>query len=132
MKSKIIILVLIAIIVLGSVFFLPRGKSYNVRITIPAGYSEEFAYSDEEISPKKGKITITAVEGIGDCEVVLKPIEAKEEKLYVPTYMTHGLTVKMDAEKGAWYKVGVSNAQSPDGKDIDVYVTVSDVDLRIQ
>ncbi len=134
MKNKKIIIGIVLIIViaiLGIAFFLTREKSYNIRITIPAGSSEAFMYSDTEISPKNNKITITSGDGLGDCEVVLKTVEVKEENAYEPTYLTRGMPVKMDVEKGAWFKIGV-NIQNPTDENIDVYVNVSNVDLRIE
>lgn len=116
---------------------LKNGKSYEIRITIPAGtmdefvYQEDFIYSDEEISPTGNKIIISPGKGLGDTEVVLKPIEVKEENAYEPTYLTPGMPVEMEVEKGAWFKIGV-NMQNPTDKDIDVYVTVTGVELRIE
>jgi len=37
----------------------------------------------------------------------------------------------MEVEKGAWFKIGV-NMQNPTDKDIDIYVTVTGVELRIE
>ena len=114
----------------------PKQDSYTLRIVVPAGsteeivYQEDFAYSDEEISPTRNKITISSGEGLGDTEVVLKPIEVKEENAYEPTYLTPGMLVEMDVEKGAWFKVGV-NIQNPTDEDIVVYVQVENVEVRI-
>ena len=77
-------------------------------ITYPPGSTEPFVYSDEEISPKKDKITISAGEGISDTEVFLKTVYVKDENAYEPTYLTRGVPVTMDVEKGAWFKVGVN------------------------
>jgi len=137
-KSLIISSIVIAIVcVLGTWYLLKNGKSYDIRITIPAGttgefvYQEDFIYSDEEISPIGNKITISSGEGLGDTEVVLKPIEVKEENSYEPTYLTPGMPVEMEVEKGAWFKIGV-NMQNATDEDIVVYVTVKGVDLRIE
>ena len=117
--------------------FLNKEKSYDIRITIPAGtmdeivYQEGFIYSDEEISPIGNKIRISSGKGLGDTEVVLKPIEVKEENAYEPTYLTPGMPVEMEVEKGAWFKIGV-NVQNLTDEDIDVYVTVTGVKLRIE
>ena len=134
--KKMIALVLTLVCVCGLV---GCGKNdlYKIRITVPAGsteeiiYQEDFAYSDEEISPKGNKITISSGEGLGDTEVVLKPIEVKEENAYEPTYLTPGMPVAMDVEKGAWFKVGV-NMQNPTDTDIVVYVEVKGVEVRIE
>lgn len=140
MNKKVLIVVgiVIAILcVLGVWLLFGNEKSYDIRITIPAGtmgevvYQEQFIYSDEEISPKGNKIIISSGNGLGDTEVVLKPIEVKEENAYEPTYLTPGMPVEMEVEKGAWFKIGV-NMQNPTDEDIDVYVTVKGIELRIE
>ena len=80
----------------------------------------------------ENKITISSGEGLGDTEVVLKPIEVKEENAYdEPAYLTPGMPVKMDVEKGAWFKVGISMQNETD-TDITVYVEVEGVEVRIE
>lgn len=130
-NKKIIIICIIVIAILGIIFILTRGKSYKIKITIPAGSNEEFVYSNEEISSKKNKITITSGEGLGDSEIILKPIEIKEENTYKPTYITRGMPVKIDVEQGAWFKIGV-NIQNSTDEDKVVYLTITDVELRIE
>ena len=133
----IVILAIIACVVVAVCFLTnPKQDSFTIRIVVPAGsteeivYQEDFAYSDEEISPLGNKITISSGEGLGDTEVVLKPIQVKEENAYEPTYLTPGMPVEMDVEKGAWFKVGV-NVQNPTDEDIIVYVEVEGVEVRI-
>lgn len=132
-----ITLVAMVICVVVAVCFLTNPqKEYSIRITIPAGsteeivYQEDFFYSDEEISPIGNKITISLDEGMGDTEVVLKPIEIKEENAYEPTYITPGMPVEMDVEQGAWFKIGV-NMQNFTSEDKIVYVSVENVEVRI-
>lgn len=132
-----ITMIAVAVCVIVAICFLTNPKKeYQIRITIPAGsteemvYQEDFFYSDEEISPTDNQIIISLGEGMGDTEVVLKPIEVKEENAYEPTYITPGMPVKMDVEKGAWFKIGV-NMQNSTAEDIDVYVSVRNVEVRI-
>lgn len=109
-----------------------KNDSYKIRITVPAGSTEVYVYSDEEISPTGNKITISSGEGLGDTEVVLKPIEVKEENAYDEAeYLTPGMPVKMDAEKGAWFKVGISMQNKTD-TEITVYVEIEGVEVRIE
>ena len=140
MNKKVLIIGIVVITILcglGVWLLLDNEKSYDIRITIPAGtmgevvYQEDFIYSDEEISPIGNKIKISSSKGMGDTEVVLKPIEVKEENAYEPTYLTPGMPVEMEVEKGGWFKIGV-NMQNPTDEDIDVYVTVTGVELRIE
>ena len=114
-----------------------NNDTFEITITVPAGnagaaiYQEDFAYSDEEISPTGDTITITSGEGLGDTEVVLMPIEVTEENAYEPAYLTPGMPVEMNVEKGAWFKVGV-NAQNPTDEDKTVSVVVEGVEFRIE
>lgn len=135
-KSKFVIGVCVAgaaaVLLVPFLFHIGR-KRHNVTITIsiPAGSSGAFVYSDEEISPQKSRIILASGKGSGDHEVVLKPLEAKEENIYEPVYITEGAPVKIDAEKGAWFKVGV-NVQNPTDEDRMVSITVKGADVRIQ
>lgn len=89
-------------------------------------------WSDEEISPRGRSITFSCGEGLGDCAVNLLPTEVQEENAYDEAkYLTPGLSVKMDAERGGWFRVGVSVYNEAD-HDIHVYVCVDNADVRIQ
>ena len=126
--KKLIALVLALVCVLTLASY-GKNDTYKIKIIVPAEsteeivYQEDFVYSEEEISPKGNKITIYSGEGLGDTEVVLKPVSVKEENAYEPTYITHGLPVEMDVEKGAWFKVGINMRNNTD-KDKVVYIEV--------
>lgn len=112
-------------------FLTNPAKEYQIRITIPAGSETGFYYSDEEICPKRNTLTIAKGGYLGDTEVILFPVEVKEENAYdEPIYITAVALAKMDVEKGAWFKIGV-NMQNPTAEDIDVYVMVRGVEVRI-
>lgn len=103
----------------------------SIPIKIPAGNTEEFVYSEQEISPYKDKLEISAGNGLGDTMVFLKPVECKEENAYEPTYLAPGVDIKIPVEKHAWFKIGVS-VPNPTDEDITVYVNLKDVQVRIQ
>ena len=111
--KKIFAVILITLLFLCGVamlwFMRQNTKEYRIRITIPAGETEGFCYSDEEIRPKGNTLVLAAGEGLGDCEIVLDPVEVRQERAYESTYMTPGVPVKMD-----------------------VYVTVKNVEIRIE
>ena len=112
-------------------FLTNPAKEYQIRITIPAGSETGFYYSDEEICPKRNTLTIAKGGHLGDMEEILLPVEVKEENAYdEPIYITAVAPAKMDVEKGAWFKIGV-NMQNPTAEDIDVYVIVRGVEVRI-
>ena len=126
-----ITMIAVVVCVIVAICFLTNpSREYQIRVTIPAGSTAAFCYSDEEICPKGNTLTIANGEGLGDTEVVLLPVEYEEENAYEPTYITPGIPVKLDVEKGAWFKIGV-NMQNPTTEDIDVYVSVRNVEVRI-
>lgn len=126
-----ITLVAVMLCVVVAVCFLTNpAKTYQIRVTVPAGSTAAFCYSEEEISPKGNTLTLANGEGLGDTEVILLPVEVREENAYEPAYMTPGMPVKMDVEKGAWFKIGV-NVQNPTAEDKDFYVSVKNVEVRI-
>lgn len=124
------IVAIIVCLIIAICFLTNPAKKYQIRITIPAGSTQGFCYSDEEISPKGNTLVLSTGEGLEDCEVVLDTVEVQEENAYEPTYMTPGFPVKMDAEKGAWFKIGV-NMQNNTDEDKIVYVNVENVEVRI-
>ena len=126
-----IVLIAIAACLITAVCFLTTSpKPYQIRVTIPTQGMEYFYYSDAEICPKSRTLTLYAGEGMGDGEVVLMPVEWHEENAYEPTYITRGMPVKLDVEKGAWFKIGV-RVQNPTEESKDVYITAENVDVRI-
>lgn len=108
-----------------------RNDTYKLRITVPAGSTEAFVYSGEEISAIGKKITISSGEGLGDTEVLLSPVNENVETGYVATYLTPGMPVEFDAVKGEWFKVGIS-MQNDTEADKTVYVEVKGVEVRIE
>lgn len=106
-------------------------NTYEIKITIPAGSMEAFVYSDQEISPIGDTIIISAGAGLSDTEVLLKGVEVKEENIYEPTYLTPGMPIYMEVEKGAWFKIGVA-VQNPSDVDMVVTLEVENVDVRIK
>lgn len=121
-----------AVVVILVICFLTNPtREYQIKITIPAGSTETVCYSDEEISPKVDTLTFYAGEGMGDAEITLLPVEVREENAYDEfVYITPGMPAKMDAEKGAWFKIGVY-VQNPAEESKDIYVSVRNVDVRI-
>lgn len=108
-----------------------KSETYTISITVPAGSTEAFVYSDEEISAIGKKITISSGEGLGDTEVLLSPVNENVETGYVATYLTSGMPVEFDAVKGDWFKIGISMQNDTD-TDKTVYVEVEGVEVRIE
>lgn len=128
--KKIITLVLTMICILALVSC-GKNDTYTISITAPAGSTEEFVYSDEEISATGNKIIISSGEGLGDTEVLLSPVNENVEAGYVATYLTPGMPVEFDAVKGKWFKIGVSIQNDTDSDKV-VYVEVKGVEVRIE
>ena len=102
---------------------------HDVQITIPAHSTEAFHFSEEQISPVFHTIALSCGKGLGDCGVVLREVDAP-----VPSdqghYLTGGISVKAEAQKGVWYQVGVAVGNDTD-EDKVVYVHVKGADVRI-
>ena len=128
----IVILAVISCVIVAVCFLTnPRQDSFDIRIVVPAGSQQTVVYADEEISPLGNAITVTAGDGLEDTQVYLKPVEVKTETAFdEPAYLTPGKPVKMAAEKGAWFKIGVS-VQNETDEDIVVYINVKNVEVRI-
>ncbi len=121
----------IAVCAIVAVCFLTDPpREYQIGITVPAGFQGEFVYSDEEISPKGGPLVLYAGEGLGDTEIVLVSGEGEGGYAFGPEYLTPGMPVKFEAEKGTWYRIGV-NVQNSSDRDEVVYVSAKNVEVRI-
>ena len=127
-----VIIIAVIVCVGVAVCFLtnPKQDRYTLRIVVPAGSQEEFVYTDEEVSTVRNSIKIWSGDGLGDTEVLLFPVNKTAETGYTATYLTHGMPVEFDAEKDAWFKIGV-NMQNSTNEDIIVYVEVENVEVRI-
>lgn len=128
---KKIITILLALTTILALVSCGKRNSYEIKVIIPAGSTEAYVYSDEEISPTKDTILISSGQKLSDTEVFLKPIEVKEENAYEPTYLTPGMPIKMDVEKGDWFKVGVA-VQNPSNEDMVVTVNIENIEVRIE
>ena len=108
-----------------------KDDKHVIEITVPAGSTEAFIYSEEEIMATGNQITIWAGAGLGDTEVILKPVDETVETGYVAEYLTHGMPVKLDAVKGEWFKIGVAVQNDSERGPITVSVEVEGVEIRI-
>lgn len=109
----------------------PKQDSFSISMVIPAGSQEGFVYSQTEISPTRNAIVLTSGEGLGDTEVILKPVEGRQENAYdKATYLTPGMPVTLEAEKGGWFQIGV-RASNPTDQDRTVSVNVRYVEVRV-
>ncbi len=120
--------ILLSILCILSLVGCGKKEKYEIEILVPAGSTEAFVYSDEEIRPTGNKITIWSGAGLGDTEVILKPVNENLETGYVGEYLTHGMPVKFDTAnvKEEWFKIGVSegteiNLMVYDGENAEVY-----------
>ena len=129
--KKLIVLMLTVLCAAALVGCDNGSDSYTLEIIIPAGSTEAFVYADEEISPKKDTLKISAGAGIASAEVFIKTVEVKEENDYEPVLLQQNEPVKIDVERNAWFKLGVG-MQNPSDKDITVAVKVENVEIRIE
>ena len=73
-KHLIIILMLIGFLILIAC---GESNKYEIEILVPAGSTEAFVYSEEEIRATGNQITIWSGARLGDTEVILKPVNEK-------------------------------------------------------
>ena len=117
------ILVIISLLLLASC----GNKEGNIfHFSIPAGTSETFVFSNQEISPTGSKITLST-----DTEVVIKFSQVREENAYemITESLVQGTPVEIPLEKDTWYKIGVT-IESPLDVDTVVNIEVSGIKVR--
>ena len=123
-------------LILMILFMLPltacgKDDKHVIEIMVPAGSTEAFVYSEEEIMATGNQITIWSGAGLSDAEVILKPVDDNVETGYVAEYLTRGMPVKLDAVKGEWFKVGVAVQNDSERGPSAVSVEVEGVEVRI-
>ena len=127
--KKLIVLVLALVCVLG-LAGCSAQKEYAISVVVPAGSQGEFAYSDEEISPRKSRLEIKSIDLAADAEFILKPIEESQVNVFECTNFPKGEPMLIDVEKGAWYKIGIA-MENPTDEDIVVVFHVINAKVRI-
>ena len=105
-------------------------KEYAISVVVPAGSQGEFVYSDEELSPRKGRIEIKSIDLPGDAVFVLQSIEESQGNIYECTNFPKGEPMLIGVEKGAWYKIGIA-MDNPTDEDIVVVFHVVNAKIRI-
>ncbi len=131
---KKVITVLLVLTMAFSLFGCSGNKqtSFDIKIVIPAGSHDEFAFSDEEISPVGNKITITPLEGISDVEFCLEATEGNDiTTIYPPMTITTGTSFERKVEDKAWYRLGIKMNNDTEADKI-VYIRVEPVEVRIE
>ena len=105
-------------------------REFAIKVVVPAGSQGECIYSDEELSPRKGRIEVKSIDLPEDARFVLKPIDESQGNIYECTNFPKGESMLIDAEKGAWYKIGVA-MDNPTDEDLVVVFHVVNVIIRI-
>ena len=106
-------------------------KEYAIRVVVPARHQGGFVYSEEEISPRKSQLDIKSIDMSEDAKFVLMPIEETQENAYACTNFPKGEPMLIDAEKGAWYKIGIA-MENPTDEDIVVVFHIVNAKVRIE
>ena len=125
-KTELLLILVLALIMAGC----GKNHTYRAAVTIPAGGTDGFVFSEEEISPVGRKITVKVEDDLPKGEIVLKTVDVREENAYEPVSISGGTPVEMEAEKGGWFRIGISAANDTE-KDQTVYVEVRGVEIRI-
>ena len=128
--KRLIAFILTLVCVLGLVGCSAQ-KEYTVRIVVPAGNQGGFVYSEEEISSRQSRLEIKSIDMPEDAEFVLRSVGEMQENVYECTNFPKGEPMLIDAEKGAWYKIGIA-MENPTDEDIIVVFHVVGVKVRIE
>lgn len=104
-------------------------RTFDISIRMPAGEGIVTGTSDSEAEAKSGTITITAAAGAPDANIYL--ISADSSERTAKTYISSGMTVKLDVTKGTWYKICIESGGNGN-MGYDYGLTVKNVGLRIQ
>ena len=108
-----------------------NATAQEIKITIPAGCTDDFVYSDTQVCPNK---SFDVYGGIGihtksvfnvpeDRGIILKSGEMGD--IYASN-----TTDEVLLTRDTWYNVGVAG-NNPTDKDIEVSILLYDVDLRV-
>lgn len=109
-----------------------RRDKWEISIGIPVGSTEEYVFSDTEFYASSKNVIISSGDGTEDTMVLLKPVETKKDKTYEPVKLTKENPIKIEAERGGWFKVGVK-MQNPTDEYMRVSVIVENVNgVRIE
>lgn len=112
MKKKIFVLCLIFLILIAGVVFVKNQKAHEFTLA----HNVHSNLKSEQIQPLSDTISVS---GDFDTDVVFTDIET--DKTYTIGYITHGVSEKINLEKGKWYTVeGAGN------------ITVKPVNVRIE
>ena len=128
--KRLIAFILTLVCVLGLVGCSAQ-KEYTVRIVVPVGNQGGFVYSEEEISSHKSRLEIKSIDMPEDAEFVLMPVGEMQENVYECTNFPKGEPMLIDAEKGAWYKIGIA-MENPTDEDIVVVFHIVNAKVRIE
>lgn len=125
-----IIIVALVSIIVTSVLFLtsPQNDTYEITFHIPAGCENQLIYSDEEVSSQSRKLSFSIGQDMGDTKFQIEGIEGNDE--VHSTYVSPGVPWEIDAQKGAWYRVGIY-ASNDTSEEKTVHVTVKKAEVRI-
>jgi len=125
--KKFIALILSLTFVLALVGCGNGEKIHTIEITIPAGSTEVYVFSDQEISPKSSITTISV-----DTKVDLKLSQVREENSYeLMASLAQESSIELPLAKGTWYKIGVG-IQEPVDNDITVSIELENVEISIE
>ena len=130
MKKSMYIAVIIVLLL--SLSGCQKHTEHEIRITIPAGCTDEFVYSDEQISPSKSfdfyggaGIHVEAEFNVPEDRGIIIRSADSFDKIYASSTTKDILLLRK-----TWYQIGIMGENRTD-EDIEVSVILHDVDFRI-
>ncbi len=103
----------------------------RIDFVIPAGTESQVIYSEMEVSPRRDHIEVRAGEHMGDTTVWLQQVGIVADGSQQGEYLTGGVTVRLSAQKGQWYKIAFIG-HNPTDADLKVSVIVADAEVRVK
>lgn len=103
-------------------------SSFTLEYAIPPGDGSDFYFSNQQLRPKTGQVTLAAGAGFSSATLLLIDETGLE---YGPLPLTHDRPVTLRLDKDRWYRVGIALPNDSTGP-IAASLTVKNVELRIE
>ena len=128
---KKMMIVVVVMIVMMMIVACDKQEVNEVKVTIPAGSTEAYVYSEQQICPTKDHIKVATGEGLSDTQVIFETVEVNDKKITEPTSLSVGTAEKIEVEQGKWLKVGVA-MRNPSNEDRIVSVKMENVEVKAE
>lgn len=117
----------VAVIFLGILLFGVFGMRHELHIVVPDGSQGDYVFCNQELSPNNDTVTLASGKDLGEAMVTLARVD---ESGYSTTYLASEMSVELEVEPGAWYRVGILQENSSNERREIVVIAKGDIDFR--